>query len=297
MRHGFTLIELLVTIAITAVLIGLLLPAIQQIRGAAARIKCGNQIKQIVLAAHSAHDSNGSLPPGIGHYPASTSKAYGTAFYFLLPYLEQNNLYQRSYSRSSGWYFVGNYGVYSTEVQSFICPSDPSAPKPGIGKDLMGNNWGVTSYGVNAGAACLVDSSGLIISPERFARMPSDFADGTANTILFAEKYAQCFNANYPAGGNYWAYYFTGANLQPFHPGFAVSWNTYSVGPASKFQVTPNPYNGKCDPTMASSPHSGGIQVGMADGSVRFLSANITMYTWWYLCTPSGGEVIPSEAF
>lgn len=65
----------------------------------------------------------------------------------------------------------------------------------------------------------------------------------------------------------------------------------------SKFQVQPRPYNGNCDPTVASSPHSGGMQAAMADGSVRFLSSSITLYTWWYLCTPSGGEVLPVDAY
>jgi prepilin-type processing-associated H-X9-DG protein len=112
-----------------------------------------------------------------------------------------------------------------------------------------------------------------------------------------SEKYAQCFNSNYPVGGSLWGYYYTGSNLQPFHPGFEISWNGYSYGPASKFLVQPNPYNGACDPTLASSPHSGGIQIALADGSVRFLSASITMYTWWYLCTPAGGEILPSDAY
>ncbi len=142
-----------------------------------------------------------------------------------------------------------------------------------------------------------VTAEGEITAPDGKALLLATFPDGASNTILLTEKHAQCFNSNYPAGGNYWAYYLTGSGLQPYHPGFAISWNGYSYGPASKFLVQPQPYNGGCDPTMASSPHAGGIQAGIADGSVRFLSANITLYTWWYLCTPAGGEVLATDSY
>lgn len=294
LRAGFTLIELLVVVAIVAVLVGLTLPAVQKVRSSAQRIKCGNQLRQMTIASQNAHSAIGTLPPGIGHYPAD-GNSYGTFFYHLLPYLEHDSLYQRSFN--SGTYFVGNNQVFAQPVAGFVCPADPSALNPAVGKDVMGNNWGLGSYAVNAQVVCTVDANGHIQSPEAHVQLGVDIADGASNTILLAEKYAQCFNGNYPVGGNYWAYYFTGPNLQPYHPGFAVAWNPYSIGPSSKFQVMPNPYNGKCDPTMASSPHTAGIQIGMADGSVRFLSADITMYTWWYLCTPNGGEAIPGDAF
>lgn len=290
---GFTLIELLVTIAIIAVLIGLLLPAVQKVREAAARVKCGNHMKQIGLASQMAHDTHRSLPPGLGYWPGAS--AYGTYHFHLLPFLEQDALYQRS--QALGVHFAANNQVHEQPVKLFVCPSDPSAPADGRASDTSGNVWGVTSYAMNAQVMARVDTTGQIVSPDNKALLLATFPDGASNTILFTEKYAQCFNGNYPAGGNYWAYFFTGGGLVPYHPGFAVSWNGYSYGPASKFLVQPAPYNGGCDPTMASSPHAGGIQVALADGSVRFLSSDITLYTWWYLCTPAGGEVIAPGSF
>jgi prepilin-type N-terminal cleavage/methylation domain-containing protein len=292
-RPAFTLIEILVAIALIAVLIGLTLPAVQKVREAAARIKCGNNLKQVVLAGHLGHEANGSLPPGLGYWPERTG--YGTFHFHLLPFLEQAALYERSHYADH--YFVANNGVYAHPLRALVCPADPSAPEGGTAPDLLGNTWGVASYAANAQVVCRVDPSGELVRTAALARVPDSFPDGTSNTLLLTEKYAQCFNSSYPAGGTFWGYFYTGSNLTPYHPGYAISWNGYSYGPASKFLVRPQPYNGGCDPTLASSPHPNGIQGAFGDGSVRFLSAGITMYTWWYLCTPAGGEVLPPDAF
>jgi hypothetical protein len=247
----------------------------------------------MALAAHGAHDASSSLPPGLGYWPGVSG--YGTFHFHLLPFLEESALYQESYF--AGHYFVANNQVYAHPLRAYTCPVDPSAPADGRAHDVVGNTWGVASYAANVQVVCKVSSTGALDSTEHYARLPESFPDGTSNTLLLTEKYAQCFNKHYPVGGTFWSYYYTGPNLRPYHPGFTVSWNGSSYGPASKFLVQPQPYNGGCDPTMASSPHAGGIDAGLADGSVRFLSAGMTMYTWWYLCTPAGGEILPPDAF
>ncbi len=290
-RAGFTPIELLVVLAIAVTLIALLLPALQKFREAASGLTCRDRLRRLALAGHHCNDTRHSLPAGLGWFPSPFPPgAYGTALFHLLPYIEQDHLYRNA--AMGPYYFAAREDLFAHPLALYRCPSDPSVGPGGVVRDADGVTWGASSYAWNAQVFCQVSSAGVFLDAQGQARLAADFPDGTSRTILFAEKYADCDNDSYPAGGNYWAYWITGAGVRPCHPGFAISWNGSSIGPGSKFQSQPTPYRGGCDPTRASSPHPGGIHVGMGDGSVRCLSAGITPSAWWSLCTPAGGEEV-----
>ncbi|HKI33373.1 MAG TPA: DUF1559 domain-containing protein [Gemmataceae bacterium] len=305
--RGFTLIELLVVIAIIAVLLGLLVPAVQKVREAAARIQCNNNLHQLALASHNFHDQNQRLPPLLGRnglQPLIQSPTgyvnppWGNTFFYILPYIEQDNLYKNCYdttnpdgNNSTPGYRPWTGGCQHTAIKSYICPTDPSMPAGGLTANLTvpaigwSDTWALTSYAANAQVFATVDVNGNLISPslwEGQAKIPASFGDGTSNTILFAEKYAQCGPDMYNIWGFWWA-----IQTQPCFANSAVG----AIGPASKFQVQPNPWAGAaCDPGRASTSHPAGIQVAMADGSARSVSGSVSPSTWWAACTPNAGD-------
>jgi prepilin-type N-terminal cleavage/methylation domain-containing protein len=290
-RGGFTLLELLVVVAIIGVLLGLLVPAVQKTREAAARITCRNNLKQIGLAFHLAHNAYGTLPPGVGFYPGfypGPGNAYGTAYLHVLPFLEQETLYEKG-RRVDGFVTAWNNGVQAEPLKVFVCPMDRSAGSGVVNDPKLGQPWGAASYAANAQVFCKVYPDGRIQSPQERRRIPFHFGDGTSNTILFAEKYAHCVYFKGYEGGSLWAYDVLGAATLPMHAGFAISWNPGSIGPDSKFQVQPDP--DRCNPTLASTPHQV-MHVLLVDNSVRALSPGISGETWWAACTPNGGEVL-----
>lgn len=350
-RVAFTLIELLVVIAIIAILIGLLLPAVQKVREAAARTQCQNNIKQLVLAMHNCNDTYGLLPPAEGTFPGHSDPGngsrYGNGLFHLLPFFEQQNLYNSSLgtlTTSSGT-FTGVYtplnnNVYMQPVKTFVCPSDPSIQSNGTVQDPGGGGfvWGTCNYAFNA---MIVSSQNGFTQttppdvsqaeqgnyePYGTASIPAAFPDGLSNTILFTEKYGLCQNGTSAAftaymqgafngpsgnyGGSFWAfaalsYPHLPAPMQApeavypgFQIGFYAAFNPNCIGPGSKFQSQPNPWTGPgsvCDPTLANSPHPAAINAGLSDGSVRTISAGISPNTWWWACTPQGGEVLGSD--
>jgi prepilin-type N-terminal cleavage/methylation domain-containing protein len=283
--RGFTLIELLVVIAIIAILIGLLVPAVQKVREAAARIKCENNMHQIGIAAHDAHDTRGFFPPmcvGGGQTSEWTGKipagpppggAGGNIFYFLLPWLEQDNLY-KIHPNGYAWNYPGDTDpdpINSATVKVYLCPSDPG----NIPVQMWSGGWAAGNYVANYQVFAVPSSWDTTISP----RMPASFPDGTSQTILFAEKVVRCSDGYSPLWGHgNWDY-----NWMP-------AFQTWiEQGPGAMFQVAPRT---NCDHFRASTWHTGGMVVCMGDGSSRTIAQGITPNTWWAACTPNGGDVL-----
>ena len=274
--RGFTLIELLVVIAIIAILIGLLVPAVQKVREAAARIKCSNNLKNITLAYVNCSDTNsGAMPPGDGLYPntfPSNFNSYASAFFHILPYMEQDNAYKQTLQPNDPH---GNnnpfqtyspfWNVLSLNMKTYICPSDPSNNGSG------GWNSGQSSYAYNGQV--------MPVYWEGYNRYPASIMDGTSNTIFFTEQLASC-TGFWPDWG----------------PSIADADWPQPTGPASIFQLAPPgggcPYPAGGVQYTATSPHRVGINVALGDGSVHFVSTAISPNTWWYALTPAGGEIL-----
>jgi prepilin-type N-terminal cleavage/methylation domain-containing protein len=216
-RLAFTLIELLVVIAIIAILIGLLLPAVQKVRESANRLSCQNNLHQLAIAAHHCHDENGRFPPLAGTYGGAV---YAPVFFHLLPYVERNDLYSLATVASTGvvWPTAnstnGSILLRQSLIKVYRCPSDPTLGHTMITyPGPMDGGNGDASYAANF--LVFGGARNTNIAPQGplggnwdtvwdgMASLPTSFPDGASNTLMFAEKYARCEGGTYP-GGTWW---------------------------------------------------------------------------------------------
>jgi prepilin-type N-terminal cleavage/methylation domain-containing protein/prepilin-type processing-associated H-X9-DG protein len=321
--HGFTLIELLVVIAIIAVLIALLLPAVQAARAAARRIQCVNNLKQLALATMNYESTNGIFPAGQMKLTTKPPSGF-TLFVSLLPFIEQQPLF-------NGWNFnyafdnlYGNTARSATVINALLCPADIIPANP-IQNGSTSNEWyGLTSYGGNAGSQShpfsAVTSDGMFFytgpaAPTFYQVRIANVTDGLSNTLFFGER--SHFDPNYdtfaPPG---WTFFSQTMGMWGW---WASSSGGYGLSDVAESTYSPINYvvpisygspgaSGLSAGTFTTtyeyprinafgSMHPGGANFAMVDGSVRFLKDSISQTVYHALGTRAGGEVTSSDSY
>lgn len=332
-RRGFTLVELLVVIAIIGILVGLLLPAVQNAREAARRMSCQNNIKQLALSVHNFESARKFFPSGYtqDRIPAPSGAFQGhSVFYFILPFIEQNNLYISMDAKVplNNRAFTKTAGLAGTAVPTFLCPSDALPTEPiGFPENAPPTQWyGGTSYRANGGSRPIFATSstndGVFMATGSAARSASgaptgmqvrfaDITDGSSNTVMFGEGAHKDLNFDsFTAAG--WN---SGSGIRSWSRWYPASGdaglgNIMAGAFAPMNYVTPWAHGKPGAPTSQSawflfqdmrlsafgSLHSGnGANMAMCDGSVRFMNGSMDQSLLALYCQRADGNVNTDE--
>ena len=302
-NRAFTLVELLVVITIIGILISLLLPAVQAAREAARRMQCGNNLKQIGLALHLHNEAKGYFPPG--HYwsqktTGSDDGAEATWITYSLPYLEQKNLYDTiNWEQAFGQVASGqNVTVCKTSLSVFACPSNEQVEPIFSSGYARGTYAANNGFGPKAASDCanlpMKRPGGVFYFNSNMTA--SQVRDGLSNTAFVAEIRAvpgEDFRGvlHYPEGPLYHYNYTPNSAVPDEIRGDAC----ISVDGAPCDGSLFNSWNPRVLTMAARSNHSGGVNLALGDGSVRFVGDSVALVAWQALGTPQGSEVTSGD--